>query len=130
MEQHDFVTELVRTALTILAPILVAALTTAAIQVARKFGLEVGAQQQAKIEHYARQAVLEAEEWAAQRIRANLPTTPMEKFERALRGMLQKVPGVTAGEATAIIHAVLPQVGAGAAAALGEVRRAATNEAR
>lgn len=128
---NDLLTEALRTILQTALAALVPMLIALIVQQLRKVGLQVNAEHQAKLEHYAQLAALEAEEWASQRIKAHIgQVLPREKLERAIATLLDRVPGITRQEATAIIHAQLPLLGAGAAAALGEVRRAATNGVR
>lgn len=124
--------ETVRLIIMALAPILVGAMTAVAVQVFRRFGLEIDAQKQARLEHFATLAIQEAEEWAARRVttQTGIVVQGVEKLERAVSSLLDLIPGITRDEATTIVHARLPQVGIGAAAALGEVTRAAVNETR
>ena len=91
-----------------------------------RLGLQIDAERQGKIEAAVRIAVAEAEEWASQQIKARVKVHPQEKLERALGTVLGKVPNVDPDEALTIIHAMLPQMGLGAAAgarALGEAIR-------
>lgn len=119
--------EAARMTILALAPLLVGAVTAAAVQLFRKFGLDLDAQKQAKVEYYARLAIQEAEEWAARKLtQANIVITGSEKLSRAVESLVAKVPGVSQAEATALVHALLPEVGVGAAAALGKVVTAAT----
>jgi len=91
-----------------------------------KLGLQIDAEKQGKIEAAVRIAVAEAEEWASRQIKARIKVNPRDKFERALETVIVKLPNVDPNEATTIIHAMLPQMGLGAAAgarALGEAVR-------
>lgn len=91
-----------------------------------KLGLQLDAEKQGKLEAAVRVAVSEAEEWASRQVKARVTVTPGDKLERALGTVLAKVPNVDPDEALTIIHAMLPQMGLGAAAgarALGEAVR-------
>ncbi|HYC00450.1 MAG TPA: hypothetical protein VEC57_15035 [Candidatus Limnocylindrales bacterium] len=107
-------------------PLAVAAL----VQQLRKMGLQITREQEARLEHYARLAAAEAEEWASQRLRASIVVHSADKLERAIASLVDKVPGITRDEALRVIHAQLPAIGAGAAAALSDLRRAAANGVR
>ncbi len=103
------------------------------IQQMRKLGLQVSAEQDAKLRAVAQSAIRGAEEQAAavaKQSAGGIVLKGSEKLERAVSTVLERVPGVSEGEAKRIVHEELPRVGAGAtAAALGfltSVREAAT----
>ena len=122
------VDELVRLIFGMAAAVIVPAVSAIAVQYLRKLNLQVSAEQQAKIEHLAMLAVTEAEEYASRKLKANLPVSSGDKLNRAIGQLRDRVPGLTSQDATDVIHAVLPRIGTGAAAALGEWRRPTTNE--
>lgn len=94
------------------------------VQAARKYGFQIGAEQQARLQVIAENAVLAAEEWAADRIKQQVPTSGFKKFERAADILLSKVPGISDEEAHDLIHAALPKIGLGATDFLSKVRAA------
>lgn len=123
--------EAARMVILALAPILVAALTAGAVQLFRKFGIELDAQKQAKIEYYAKLAIQEAEEWAAKRLQSTqIVVSGADKLERAATALMNRVPGISEAEAKVLIHSLLPAIGIGAAATLGKVTAAATTGER
>ena len=124
----DLQTELIRTVLAIATPVLVTLVTALLYKALKKAGLDLSAEKQAQLEYCVRQAILRAEEWGASRVKAQLPTTPTMKLEKALSDVVDKVPGITRTEAEQLIHAELPKIGAGAARFVGAVRSAATTE--
>lgn len=91
------------------------------VQLLRRAGIQVSVEKQAQINSVALLISAEVEEWAAAKIKANLPVNSGDKLERAIEGMLKKIPGLTEAEAKAAISAALPQIGLGAAAALKEL---------
>lgn len=97
-----------------LAPVLV----VWAINQAKKIGLQVSADQQAKLEYLTKQAILRAEEWAAARVKVNLPVSAGDKLTQALNDLTASA-GIDAQTASDAIHATLPQLGLGASAPTG-----------
>jgi hypothetical protein len=127
----QLLSELVSVILAAAAAALAPLVVSVALQFLRRLNIELSEAHQAKLEFWARRGILIAEEWAAQRIKAQVgQVTSTQKLEKAIAAMLDKVPGITRDEAIEIIHAQLPTLGAGAAAALSDMRRAATNESR
>ncbi len=121
--------ELARAVVGVLGVLLVPLL----IQQLRKLGLQVSAEQDAKLRAVAQSAIRGAEEQAASVAKASMGGTVIkgsEKLERAVSTVLERLPGITPEEATRIVHEELPRAGAGAAAAavgfLTSVREAAT----
>src|SRR3972149_6691182 len=121
----DLVLEVVRLALTILAPVLAALGSAVLVKMFQRVGLEVSAEKQARLEKIAQDAIFGAEEWAAGAIKRNLPVPSGAKLNQALARFLMRAPGVSEDEAAAIIHAELPKVGLGAVGFLRAVRQAA-----
>lgn len=129
---NEFLAVLSKTVLEIAAPVLAMLLTALLVKGVQKLGLTVDAERQAKLEYFAQQAVLRAEEWGASRIKGNPQAimTASMKLERALTDLTDKIPGISRDEASELIHATLPKVGAGAAVFLQGVRKAATTGAQ
>lgn len=94
------------------------------IQILRRAGLQLTVEREAALNQVALLAAAEVEEWAAKRLKANLPISGGEKMERALETVLSKLPNVSEAEAKVAIHAALPQIGLGAAAGLKELGKA------
>lgn len=123
----DLTTEVVKLVFAIVAPVLATLVTALLVRLFKKVGLQLDAERQAKLEKITHDAILRAEEVAATRLRAQLPVTAKDKLETAIADILDRVPGVTADEAAALVHQQLPRVGLGAASFLTRVRQAATN---
>lgn len=109
-----FYDELIKLALGLASAVLVPVLTAIAIQALRRLNIQLTAAQEAMVETHIANAAREAEEWAAARIRANLPVDSGAKLERAVASVLERVPGLSRERAIALIHAVLPLLGLGA----------------
>ena len=131
MEATDLQTELIKTALAIATPVLVSLVSAILYKALQRVGLDVDANRKAKVEYYVREAILRAEEWAAQHVKANMgQTTAAMKLDRALTDVVDKVPGITKQEAADLIHATLPKVSLGASVFLQGAREKATTGAR
>jgi hypothetical protein len=89
-----------------------------------KFHLQVSAENQAMIEKRVQDLLFFVEEWAAGRIKANIPTTAGDKLEKYLSLALDKIPGVTQEEAMHLAQQELPKLGLGAAGFIREVQAA------
>ena len=83
------------------------------VQLLRRFHLELSVAQEAQLDAAVRRAVLEAEEWAAARVKAKLPATSYQKLDRAADALIPAF-GLTPEEAEGRIKAALPQLGLGA----------------
>lgn len=107
-----------------LATALAGVLVNAAMKWTKKLGLNVEAEQQAKLESYVREQILRVAEQAAQRAKLDgVIMTGAAKLDAVLTATLEKFPRITAKEASDIVHASLPQLGQGAlagAVALGK----------
>jgi hypothetical protein len=108
--------KLIEIAFGLVTTVIVPLVTALLVQWLRKLNLDISGQQQAKIQYHVQQAVLEAEEWAARRLQANIATTPGDKLDRATTTITAKLPGVDLTEAADLVHAELPKAGLGAAA--------------
>lgn len=102
-----------------LAPLLVGI----AVQYLRRLNVQLSAEQQAKLEHAVEQVILEVEEWAAQRLKANLAVSSPDKLTRAATGLLQLRPDLSLNQAIELIHAQLPKMGTGATVALRDLEK-------
>lgn len=94
------------------------------VKLLQKAGVQLDLERQEQVNRAALFVAAEVEEWAAGRIKANLNVTSGEKLERAVEGLVSKIPGVTEAEAKNAIRAALPQIGLGAAAGLRELGKA------
>lgn len=75
------------------------------VQLARKQGLEITADQQARLEYFAKQAALKVEELAAAKL---LPKA--DKLDVATLHVMDAVPGTPAERARATVLAALPEL--------------------
>lgn len=89
-----------------LAPILV----QWALKQLKKIGVQLDAEQQQKLEYFAKQAILRIEEWAAKKA----GVTSFQKLTLAA-DQVQAATGVSQGAAIDAIHAALPTLGLGKA---------------
>lgn len=89
------------------------------VKLLQRVGLSVSAEQQAKIEKLAQEAILAAEEWARAEIKAGslkMPSTA--KLVQATEDLMAKVPSLTAEDADAVIHAQIAKLRVAAGGAL------------
>jgi alkylhydroperoxidase/carboxymuconolactone decarboxylase family protein YurZ len=97
------------------------------IQQLRRAGVQLSAEKEARLNQVALIAAAEVEEWAAVKLKANVPISSHDKLQKGIESVLNKIPGVTEQEAKAALQAALPQIGLGAAAGLREVGKAIAN---
>lgn len=114
------VAELARLAVELAAIVLAPLLVGAVAAWLRKVGYELSAERRARLEARVVAAILATEEWAAAEAKRGVPVASTAKLERALA----RLPGVDPTEAADLIHAWLPRLGLGAAAALRQLRQA------
>jgi hypothetical protein len=102
---------ILQTAIMALVPTIVAM----AIQTLRRLHIQLSAEQEARLDAAVRRAILEAEEWAAGRLKSKLPVTSYQKLSRAVE---QVTPAfdLTPEQAEARVKAALPELGLGASA--------------
>jgi lysozyme family protein len=95
-------------------------LSAVLVRLLKKYGIEIDAAQQAKLEHFARQAVLRVEERAAAALKEGGLTlsqpSARAKMSEAVSIVREAVSTATANEARGAIEAALPTVGLGATA--------------
>lgn len=101
------------------------ALAAIVVQVFRLISVQLSEAQEAKVRQVVANAVLEVEEWASSRLKAELPVTSGQKLSRAVSTVLSKVPGVTEQEAEDLVRQELPKVGLGAVSFLAKTAQAA-----
>jgi len=113
--------EIIKIAIGLIGAVIVPVLSAAAVQALRKLNFEVSAENQAKIERITGDILLEVEEWASRRLKANLPAESEDKLQRALSKVLVRVPGLSEEDALNLIHETLPKIGLGATATLERI---------
>ncbi len=117
--------ELIQQALGYLGTVLATLCVALATLVLRKIGISLDADRQAQLEYVVKQEVLRQEELAAERLKkTGIVTSGAEKLRSALEAVTDRLPRVDRDEAAAIVQAVLPQLGIGAAAGLRELGKA------
>jgi hypothetical protein len=121
--------QVVKLAFDIAAPILMVLVGLAVARFYKLTGYQIGAETQARLEAFARLAILQTEEWAALKVKqSDFVVSGEQKLSNALAIVLTKVPGVSHQEAEDAIKAKLPELGYGAANFLRAVRQAAVTE--
>lgn len=111
--------QLIDPIVTALGGLLASLLVALAIRAFQKMGIELDAKREAQIESVARAAVLRVEEVAKAQARKHLTEwTGPQKLQAAVTEVVDRLPRVDRAEAERIVHAVLPTVGIGAAAAV------------
>lgn len=128
----EFIDEFVKTVLQIAAPVIASLAVGVLVQLARKLGLEIGAEKEARLKGQARAAILSTEERAATLLKHHATKlTQHQKLQQTLSALMVRVPGLSHEEAQRLIQQELPRVGAGAASSAGtflqSVRSAATS---
>jgi len=122
---HTFLGQLSTQLVQIILPILASALVALVVMALKKLGISISADNQAKLDYTAKQAVLKMQEVAASKLQQGLERIPgAQKLELATADVLAKLPNVTQAEAVDAIHAALPQLGLGAAAGITALGKA------
>lgn len=108
------VIEIVGSALAVtLAPLIVIVV----VRIAKKLGLDLSAEQQARLEKTAQDAIMRAEEWAAQKVNQSggiVKPDSIQKLGVAVDHVKQELPKVATAKVVAAIESNLARVGAGA----------------
>lgn len=108
-----------------LGVVLTGALVALAVKLLQRFGIALDVERQQQLESMARQAVARVEEIAAQHAKAQVREwTGPEKLSAAVTDIVEQLPRVDREEAKAIVQAVLPSMGIGAAAGATELGKA------
>jgi hypothetical protein len=112
----------------IVAPILAGYAVLLIKRVADKAGITLSAEKEAAVEIQVRNLLLQVEEYAAAKLKATgVVVSSEDKLQRFVIAAVDKIPGITTAEATALARAELPKLGLGAAATFRAVTVAATN---
>jgi len=129
---NDLITEVIKTALRLLEPVIAGALVALILKLLQRLNLSIDENEKAKVNALTQDVILQVEEWAAARIKAKIPepTTAKDKLEKALADLTAKVPGITQDEAADLIHANLAKVGAGATSFLQGLQSASATGAQ
>lgn len=94
------------------------------VQTLRRAGISMNSEREALLNQIAMIAAAEAEEWAAKKLKNDLPVSSGEKSDRALISILGKLPKLSVPEAKSALGSALPQIGLGASSALTEIEKA------
>jgi hypothetical protein len=115
MDLNSILTTVIHTVVALAAVTLAPIVVKWAISHAKRIGLEVSAEQQARLEYLTRQAILKAEEIFTAKLRAGTgrDVTGADKLSFAIHD-LQRTARVDSETAANLIHAELPKVGVGA----------------
>ena len=105
----DVLQELVTLTLALIAPVLAAALTAYLVQLARRYGLDLDAERQARLEKIIQDLLLRVEEWAhlQTRLTGHKPTITQKQTRFADLALLA---GFTLEQATVLRDQELPKV--------------------
>lgn len=124
MGLEDLFSEFVKAVFAGLVPVIAAGVVWLIVQLARKVGLSINADQQALLKMSAQDLIFRYEEQAATMVKHKIAVPADYKIRSAVAALLAKFPKITPEEAKAIIEAELPKIGIGAAAAVRAVREA------
>lgn len=117
--------QLIEEVLKALGVVLATGLVALVVQLLKRMGIALDVERQQQLESMARQAVAKVEEIAAVHAKAQVREwTGPEKLSAAVADIVEKLPRVDREEAKAIVQAVLPSMGIGAAAGAAELGKA------
>jgi len=125
MGLEDLFSEIVKAVFAGVVPLIAAGVVWVLVQLARKIGWSISADQQALIKIAAQDLIFRYEEKVAALAKAEIAVPADYKIRSAVKALLEKFPSISEEEARAIIEAELPKVGLGAAAAVKAGREAA-----
>ncbi len=97
-----------------LAPVIAGLIVAVLVQWLRKLGLEVGAEQQAKVEKSVQDVILSVEEWSARKRSQGETATSTQKLDRAVEQLGEKLPAMTTKAVMQLVDQELPKVKLGA----------------
>lgn len=118
--------EVVKLIFVIVGPVLAAVLTALLVRLFAKAGIELDMTKKAVIEQKLGDLVAQTEEWAASRIKRGIPTTAGDKANAYLASAIDKVPEVTAQEATDVAKTILGRFRVAAAGSVSDLTQAAS----
>ena len=119
-----FVQELLQLLFTAVIGVTAPVLTALVVQAFRWVNVQLSAAQEAKVRQTVANVLLEVEEWASGRLKAQLPVTSGQKLTRAIGQIVEKLPNVTQDEAEVLVRQELPKVGLGAVNFLAKTAQA------
>lgn len=122
----DLLTEGVKLVFGVLGALLVPLAAMLGKQLFTRFGLQVSAEQDAKIRTFARAGIMMAEEYGAKAVKNAVPMSSSDKLDMAVMHLIEKVPGVDPQEAADLVHQELPKVRASLGGLMGSLQTAAT----
>lgn len=123
----QLIDEAVRTVLSFAAVLLAPLILGVLYRLFQRVGLQVSADQQAKLEKQLRDYLIETEEYFAARIKAKIAVTGADKLRHFIELAIDRIPGMTPQDAAGYAQQLLPQIGLGAAIALRSLRQPAAN---
>ena len=107
---NEVVKALVVASVGVIAPVVVAIL----VQLFRKVNIDLSQAQQATLRNTVQDILVEVEEWASHRIKANVPVTSGQKLSKAVDAIVEEKPNLSEAEAEALVRQELPKIGLGA----------------
>gem|GEM_PF-3371828 len=117
---NQLVELIVGSAVSVAAP----AIAGVAVKLFQKLRFDVDEAKRRKIEATVIDVLYEAEEWAADRLKAKLPVQSGQKLSRAVTKLVDKIPGISEAQAEALVRQTLPLLSMGASWALRRAKEA------
>ncbi len=93
----------------VIGVILAGFVTKCLSKLAAKYGVELKDKQKEQIAGYTMDAIAYVDEWAAKRVKDKITTTSTDKFNRAVKKLVDKVPFLTEEKARDLIVSGLPK---------------------
>lgn len=106
------------------------AIVALVVQLFRKANIELSQTQQMAMRAGIQDILIEVEEWASHRLKAQIPVTSGQKLSRALEAIVDKFPNISEEEAETLVRTELPKLGLGAVSFLAEAAKAAATPDR
>ncbi len=109
---HEAVKALIIASAAAAGPLVVAVL----VQLFRRANIQLSAAQQDRLRQIVQNILIEVEEWASHRLKADIPVTSGQKLSRAVDEIVDALPKLTEAQAESLVRQELPKLGLGSAA--------------
>lgn len=106
----DWLQDLWKTAAPVLGTAIAGLVVGILTRYLQRLGISLEADEQAKLEHFVKLAILRAEEWANTMAKAGETIPPDQKLIAAENAVLRQFPKADPVKVQNLIHALLPQV--------------------
>lgn len=116
----------VNTVIAIATPVVAGLVVALLVKGLKHISISLNAAQEQRLRGVAEDAVMYAQEWAADRIKRHIPTNGPAKMTQAVTMILDRIPGIDDEEAERLVKAALANLEMGATEFLRDLKDKAT----